>query len=91
VQFNHRLLATLGGLAALAAGLAAQRRLPAGFARQACLALAALAALQYLLGVLTLVHVVPVGLGTLHQANAVGLLAAGLAALHGLRAPRRAA
>ena len=86
VQFNHRLLATLGGLAALAAGLLAARRLPTGFARRASLTLAGLATLQYVLGVLTLVHVVPVGLGTLHQANAVLLLAAGLAALHGLRA-----
>jgi len=87
VQFNHRLLATLAGLAALLAGAIATLRLPRGFARQACQALAALAVLQYLLGVLTLLHVVPVGLGTLHQANAVLLLAAGLCALHGLRHP----
>jgi len=40
---------------------------------------------QYLLGVLTLIHVVPVGLGTLHQAMAVVVLAAALVALHGLR------
>jgi cytochrome c oxidase assembly protein subunit 15 len=88
VQFNHRLLATLGGLAALGAGLAAWRHLPPSHARAACLALAAAAALQYGLGVLTLIHVVPVGLGTLHQANAVLLLAAGLCALHGLRPSR---
>jgi len=87
VQFNHRLLATLAGLAALGAAFVAWRRLPAGFARAACLALGAAALLQYGLGVAALVQMVPVWLGTLHQANAVLLLAAGLAALHGLRSP----
>ena len=71
VQFNHRLLATLAGLAALGAALAAWRRLPDGPARRACLGLGAAVALQYALGVATLLLVVPVWLGTLHQANAV--------------------
>jgi cytochrome c oxidase assembly protein subunit 15 len=86
VQWNHRLLATLS---LLAAGVAAwrARRLPAGFARGAVLALAAAILGQYALGVLTLVHVVPVGLGTLHQAFAVAVLAAAICALHGLRKP----
>lgn len=88
VQFNHRLLATLAGAAALAAAIWGARALPAGFARGAVLALGGTVALQYVLGVATLLLVVPVWLGTLHQAVAVGVLTAALAALHGLRAPR---
>lgn len=88
VQFNHRLLATLTGLAALGAAIAALRRLPDGFARRAVLVMAGAVGLQYLLGVVTLLHVVPVSLGTLHQTLAVGVLAAGLCAWHGLREPR---
>lgn len=90
VQFNHRLLATLTGLAALGAAAAGWRRLPAGSAaRRACLGLGAATLLQYGLGVATLVLVVPVWLGTLHQACAVLVLTAALAALHALRAPAR--
>jgi cytochrome c oxidase assembly protein subunit 15 len=89
VQWNHRLLATLCLLAALAAGAVAWRALPAGLARGAALAFAGTVVLQYGLGILTLVHVVPVGLGTLHQTVAVGVLAAALVAMHALG--RRAA
>jgi len=88
VQWNHRLLATLTLLAGIGAGVASWRRLPAGFARTSALAFAGAIGLQYTLGVLTLVHVVPVSLGTLHQAVAVGVLAAGLCAWHALREPR---
>ncbi|MCB4824254.1 COX15/CtaA family protein [Roseicella aerolata] len=90
VQFNHRLLATLATLAALGAAFAGWRRLPAGPARQACLGLAGAACLQYALGVAALLLVVPVWLGTLHQACAVLVLTAALIALHALREPRRA-
>ena len=86
VQFNHRLLATLAGLAALGAALAAWRRLPAGPARRACLGLGAAVALQYALGVATLLLAVPAWLGTLHQANAVLALTAALLALRRLPA-----
>lgn len=88
VQFNHRLLATLAGIAALAAAAWGWRALPAGYARAAVLALGGTVALQYVLGVATLLMVVPVWLGTLHQAMAVGVLTASLVALHALRAPR---
>lgn len=91
VQFNHRLLATLAGVAALAAAAWGARALPAGFARGAVLALGGVVALQYVLGVATLVMVVPVWLGTLHQTVAVGVLTAALVALHALRPPRMAA
>jgi cytochrome c oxidase assembly protein subunit 15 len=88
VQFNHRLLATLALLAGLhAAGRAF--RLPPGRARHAALALGGALALQYGLGVATLVMVVPVWLGTLHQAVAVLVLAAAILALHATRRPAR--
>lgn len=90
VQWNHRLLATLALLLAAVAAVAAWRRLPAGAARTAVLVFAAAVAAQYGLGILTLVHVVPVGLGTAHQAMAVGVLAAALVALHLLPKPRDA-
>lgn len=87
VQFNHRLLASLAGLAALAAAGLAWARLPAGPARLGCLGLGGAVLVQYALGVATLVHVVPVWLGTLHQASAVLVLTAALIALHTLRPP----
>ncbi|RKK04337.1 COX15/CtaA family protein, partial [Teichococcus wenyumeiae] len=62
--------------------------LPAGRARTALLALGGTVALQYALGVATLLLVVPAWLGTLHQAVAVGVLTAALASLHALRRPR---
>ena len=89
VQFNHRLLATIAGLAAVGAVWAALRRLADGHARRAVLALGGAVALQYALGVATLLHVVPVLLGTLHQATAVLVLTAALVALHALRSARR--
>lgn len=84
VQFNHRLLATLALLSALGVAAAGLRRLPAGGARRACLALGVATALQYGIGVGTLLLVVPVWLGTLHQAVAVLVLTAALVALHRL-------
>ncbi|MGG5820537.1 COX15/CtaA family protein [Falsiroseomonas sp. HW251] len=89
VQFNHRLLATLAVLVAGGAVWAGLKRLPPGSARRAVMALGAAVALQYALGVATLVHVVPVGLGTLHQATAVLVLTAALVALHALRPIRK--
>jgi cytochrome c oxidase assembly protein subunit 15 len=90
VQFNHRLLATLAVVMAAGAVWAALRRLPPGRARRAVLGLGGAVALQYVLGVATLLWVVPVSLGTLHQTVAVLVLAAALVALHALRPARRA-
>ncbi|MDB5370104.1 MAG: heme synthase [Roseomonas sp.] len=87
VQFNHRLLATLAGLASLALAGWGAAVLPGGRARTALLALGAVVALQYALGIATLLLVVPTWLGTLHQTVAVGVLTAALAALHALRRP----
>jgi cytochrome c oxidase assembly protein subunit 15 len=84
VQFNHRLLATLTLAAALWLAVVAwrERATPAG---RAALLLAAGIAAQYALGVATLLYVVPVGLGTLHQTVAVVVLAAFVVALDRLR------
>jgi len=88
VQFNHRLLASLAALAALGAVVAAWRHLPQGTARSRVLHMGAAVLLQYGLGIITLLHVVPWSLGTLHQAVAVLVLTTGLLALHALRTPR---
>ncbi|HEV7265562.1 MAG TPA: COX15/CtaA family protein [Falsiroseomonas sp.] len=85
VQFSHRVLATFAAVAAAGAVWAAWRRLPAGRARHAVFGLGATVALQYTLGIATLLWVVPVSLGTLHQATAVLVLTAALLALHALR------
>ena len=85
VQFDHRLMATVTALvtaATVAVGLAA--RLPRA-ARLAVMALGTSVAVQYGLGVATLLLVVPVGLASAHQANAVLALTASLALLHSLR------
>jgi heme a synthase len=90
VQFDHRLLATLTGIAALAATLWGTSRalvLPQG-ARDALSALGMTLVVQYALGIATLLLVVPVDLATLHQVVAVLLLSAALIALHSLRGAR---
>ncbi len=95
VQFDHRLLATLTALTAavtVAAGLAT------GGSGRSCApylyALGAAVAVQYALGVATLLSVpglghLPAGLGTAHQTVAVLVLTAALAALHATRRPER--
>ena len=87
VQFNHRLLATATLVAAAWAAFLAGRSLPRGRVRGAAMGLAIAIGLQYALGVATLLAVVPVWLGTLHQAVAVLVLTGALLALHALRRP----
>jgi len=85
VQFNHRALATLTGLAAIATigvGFACGA---SGRLRRALVALGVAIAAQYTLGVATLLSVVQVGLATAHQAVAVLALTAVVGALHALR------
>lgn len=84
VQFNHRLLATLTAFAALAAVVVGFIR-ARGRARVAALALGGVVGLQYLLGVLALLWVVPLALAVAHQAVAVLVLTASLLLLHTLR------
>ena len=90
VQFNHRLLATATLLAAAWAAVLAWRSLPRGRIRGAVMGFAIAVGLQYVLGIATLLAVVPVWLGTLHQAVAVLVLTGALLALHALRRPRTA-
>jgi cytochrome c oxidase assembly protein subunit 15 len=84
VQFDHRVLATLTLLAATLTAFVG-RRSGAGFA-----ALGAVVVMQYALGVATLLNMVPVPLAVAHQAGAVLLLTASLAALHAVRRPATA-
>ncbi len=85
VQFDHRLLAAATVLAVLVALRLALRPGVPAFVRRPVLALAGLVAVQYALGVATLLLVVPVPLASAHQANAVLVLTAALVALHALR------
>jgi cytochrome c oxidase assembly protein subunit 15 len=85
VQFDHRLLATaalLVNVATVAIGLSASRPKSVRFA---AIVLGVTAAVQYALGVATLLSVVPVELASAHQANAVLALTASLVLLHLLR------
>ncbi len=90
VQFDHRLLATLTALAALAtvvAGVLARNVLPVASG----LALAVMGSVvltQYSLGVTTLVTGVAIPLAIAHQAVAVALLASVLVLTHTLRGAR---
>ena len=82
VQFDHRVLATITAISALAAGLVVFAA-PAGRpARAPALLLVGAVLLQFCLGVATLLTVVPVPLAAVHQAGAVLALTAALVALH---------
>ncbi len=85
VQFDHRVLATATVLLASATLVVGLRGGAAGRLRTALLALGAAVLAQYALGVATLLWVVPVPLGTAHQAMAVLVLTAALAAMHAAR------
>lgn len=82
VQFDHRMLATLTVALALATVIVGLRIGVTGRLRVALVALGAAIAGQYILGVMTLLWVVPVSLGTAHQAMAMLVLTAALAAMH---------
>ncbi len=76
VQFVHRWLGTVLLVLALTLWFASLRAKLAGVLRQATHAVMATTLLQYLLGVLTLLYVVPVGLGAVHQLVACFVLLA---------------
>ena len=87
VQFDHRVLAMTTAAAVLMlwiAGRNAALPRPAGLALHALLATAAL---QFALGVSTLLFVVPIPIAAAHQAGAVLLLTAAIVFRHALRAP----
>ena len=88
VQFDHRLFAT--ATAALAAATAVVGLRAFGAVRTTLVTLGGAVALQYALGVLTLLWAVPIALGAAHQAMAMLALTAALVALHTQRNARRA-
>jgi cytochrome c oxidase assembly protein subunit 15 len=86
VQFDHRLLATVTLILVSTMAVLGWR---AALPRPLAGCLAAAVACQYLLGVTTLLLVVPVSVATMHQCGAVLLLTATLVVVHHLsNAPR---
>ena len=87
VQLDHRLLAMLTALAVILIWAAALRWLGPGQARTALHAAAAAVLVQFVLGIATLLTFVPVPLGAAHQAGAMVVFTAILAALRLLYPP----
>jgi cytochrome c oxidase assembly protein subunit 15 len=87
VQFNHRLLAYLLCLLIPLFWWRAMRANLPEHARRAAHLLLGMLAVQVGLGIATLVHVVPVSLGALHQAGALVLFSLTLVVMHALRRP----
>ncbi len=85
VQFDHRVLAITTFVLVVVYWLRARGASFPARARTGTHALLAVAAVQVLLGILTVIMAVPTGLAVSHQANALLLLTAALYLLHGLR------
>jgi heme a synthase len=88
VQFDHRLLATFTVVVVICTLVIGFISRPPTAARRTLVALGSLAACQYLLGVATLLLVVPIALAAMHQAVATLLLTASVVLLHMVRPPR---
>ena len=78
VQFNHRLIAWVLILLAPLFWFRSRRLNLTARARRACNLLLAMLAVQIMLGIATLVHVVPLSLAAAHQAGAVLLFSCAL-------------
>ena len=89
VQFNHRLLATATAVTALTTVAFGLRMARDARVRIRLFALASVVAAQYLLGIATLLLVVPVDVAVAHQVGATLLLGTSLVLLHALRSGRR--
>ena len=87
IQFDHRLLATLTATAVACTLIIGFAMRPPRAVRLPLAALALAVAVQYALGVATLLLVVPPALGVAHQVNAVLVLTAACVLLHALRPP----
>jgi heme a synthase len=85
VQWTHRVLGTVLALAAIAAFALIARAPVDPLSRRLNVTLLALIAVQYLLGVLTLIYHVPVALGVTHQATAMVIFGVWLIWLHHVR------
>lgn len=88
VQFNHRWLAVFTALTVIAYSLQALRANLPPAARTSINGLLAMALIQPSIGIATLLLVVPVWLGALHQAGAIILFTFALVTMHLLRRPR---
>jgi heme a synthase len=91
VQWLHRVLGTLLLLAVAGTFLLFRARVADAVSRRYNAALAALVVVQYGLGVATLLYLVPVSLGVIHQATAMVLFGVWLAWLHHVIAAGRVA
>lgn len=85
VQFNHRLLATLTVVATAALWLWSWRLPLRPGQRLAMHFLVVAVTVQFLLGIATLLAVVPISLAVLHQAGAIALLSFALLAVYRIR------
>jgi cytochrome c oxidase assembly protein subunit 15 len=85
IQFGHRLLAILTLIAALVAWMKSRQAALPPRAHRVCQAVGLMALVQVGLGIATLLLIVPVWLGSAHQAGAVVLFTLALWALHELR------
>ncbi len=85
IQFDHRLLATLTAIVAMACFFQAVRRGTPSHVRKAAGLLAVLVLLQYVLGVTTLLLVVPTLTAVMHQGMAVLVLSGALILVHAVR------
>lgn len=85
VQFHHRLLAYVSLVAVIVLWWKARRAVVPAASRAAIRTLAGIGMLQVMLGIATVVLVVPIPLAAAHQAGAMALFSAALVAAHLLR------
>ena len=85
VQFNHRLLATITGIAVLIVCVKSLGAVETPAARRGLMWSNALVLGQYALGIATLLSVVAIPLATLHQATALALMTALVFSAHAVR------
>ncbi len=85
VQWLHRVIGTLLGVLVIVFAMRVYRARTDAGSRRFAGALVLLVATQYLLGVLTLVNLVPIGLGVAHQALAAILFGVWLLWVHHVR------
>ena len=86
VQFNHRIVAYILTAGVIALWIAGRRQGISGFAAVTSNALLGVLAFQVLIGIWTLLEVVPIWLAALHQFGAVAILTAGVVHVFALRA-----
>lgn len=85
VQFIHRNLAIIVAFLVLFVWRKAKKADLTSFQRKISNAMLLVVAIQFILGVITLLYAVPVALGVLHQTGAFVLFAVGLLFIHSLR------